>query len=254
MYNRYFELVLYKTYADLKAESERTYLGFLWWVFEPILFMGVFYVIFGLLMKRGTEDFVPFLLIGLTTWQWLKSCISHGALSITNGRHLMQRVHLPKVIFPIVVILTDSVKFVFIFVLLLIFLWLSGYTPNLNYWALPLVLFTQLLVIIAVTLLEAAIVPFVPDLRFVIETVLHALFFLTGIFFNAADIVPEEFKFYFYLNPMANLIEDYRNILMYDRLPDFSSLAVIAACSLFTIWLAVRIIKRYEYVYPRISI
>lgn len=39
---RYSELIIYKTYADLKAETERTYLGFLWWIFEPLLYMSVF--------------------------------------------------------------------------------------------------------------------------------------------------------------------------------------------------------------------
>ena len=61
---RYIELILYKTYADLRAETERTYLGFLWWIFEPVLYMTVFYVFFGLLLGHKTDDFVPFLLIG----------------------------------------------------------------------------------------------------------------------------------------------------------------------------------------------
>ncbi len=253
MWSRYLDLILYKTYADLRAEAARTYLGFLWWVFEPIMYMSVFYLIFGLLMNRGPEDFVPFLLVGLSIWQWFKSCLSHGGVSIYNGRLLMRQVHLPKVLFPIILILTDSVKFVFILSLLLVFLWSQGYGPSLTYLALPLVLGTQLLFITGCVLLLAAIIPFLPDLRFVVENLLQAVFFVSGIFFEADKVVPEEYKFYYYLNPMATLIEDYRDILMYQSWPDWSGLALLCLISLGFIGMGHWLIGRFEYLYPRIG-
>ena len=247
----YSELILYKTYADLRAETERTYLGFLWWIFEPIMYMSVFYIIFGLLLARGTKDFVPFLLVGLTAWQWFKSCLSHGAETILGSHHLMQQVYLPKVIFPIVLILTDTVKFIFIFALLLIFLWSYGYGVGLPYLALPIVLIVQMLFTTTFTFLLAAIVPFVPDLRFVVENLLTAIFFMSGIFL-AADAVPEAYQSLYYLNPMVSIIESYRNILMYNTLPDWSALLIIGGFSLVGILLTVRLIAHFEYIYPKV--
>jgi len=248
----YIELILYKTYADLKAENERTYLGFLWWIFEPLLFMGVFYLVYGTLLARGRVDFVPFLLIGLITWQWLKSCVSHGSSTIYGGHALMQRIHLPKVIFPIVLILTDTFKFVFIFALLLFYLWGSGHPPQLSYLALPLVLLVELLLITAITFWIAAIVPFLPDVRFVVETILQAVFFLSGIFFSA-DMIPAQYLGYFYLNPIANLIEDYRSVLLHGQWPDWSGLALIGGLSIVGIWLGARLIRHFEYLYPKVT-
>jgi lipopolysaccharide transport system permease protein len=43
---RYFELVFYKTYADLRAEAARTYISFLWWILDPLINMVVFYFVF----------------------------------------------------------------------------------------------------------------------------------------------------------------------------------------------------------------
>ncbi|MDM8569536.1 ABC transporter permease, partial [Thiotrichales bacterium HSG1] len=212
---RYSELIVYKTYADLRAETERTYLGFLWWVFEPILYMSVFYVFFGLLLKQGTPDYVPFLLVGLTAWQWLKSCLSHGAETILGASGLMQHVFLPKVIFPIILVLTDTVKFLFILVLLFIFLWWYGYSVNITYLALPIVLLIQLLFTMALVFFLAAVVPFLPDLRFVVENILLALFFMSGVMIRS-DIVPEAYQHYYYSNPIVILIESYRDILMYN--------------------------------------
>ncbi len=252
-FSHYIDLIRYKTYADLKAETQRTYLGFLWWVIEPIMYMGVFYIFFGLLLGHKTDDFVPFLLIGLTIWQWFKSCLSHGSETILGGHTLMQQVFLPKVIFPIILLLTDTVKFLFILALLLIFLWTYGYEVGLSYIALPILLMVQLLFTAMLTFLLAAIVPFLPDLRFVVENVLLAVFFMSGVMISP-DIVPAEYKMYYYLNPMANIIDDYRNILMHNQWPDWTSLGIIAFISLIGIALTVRLIKRFEYIYPKVMV
>ncbi|MEZ5600916.1 MAG: hypothetical protein R3F36_07955 [Candidatus Competibacteraceae bacterium] len=80
----YRDLILYKTQADLRAEAAKTYIGFLWWVLDPLMFMMIFYVVFGLLLKRATPDFVPFLLIGLVCPAVVSVCISHGATAISR--------------------------------------------------------------------------------------------------------------------------------------------------------------------------
>jgi lipopolysaccharide transport system permease protein len=250
---RYTDLILYKTYADLKAETERTYLGFLWWIFEPILYMSVFYVFFELLLKQGTPNYVPFLLIGLTAWQWLKSCLSHGAETILGANGLMQHIDLPKVIFPIILVLTDTVKFLFILALLLIFLWGYGYSVNITYFALPAVLIVQLLFTMALVFFLAAIVPFLPDLRFVVENILLALFFMSGVMIRG-DIVPEAYRQYYYSNPIVIIIESYRDILMHNVWPDGSALFIIGMISLVGIWLGTRLIARFEYIYPKIMV
>lgn len=248
---RYSELILYKTYADLRAETERTYLGFLWWVFEPIMYMSVFYVFFGILLAQKTTNFVPFLLVGLTAWQWLKSCLSHGSETILGGYGLMQQVYLPKVIFPIILILTDTVKFIFIFVLLIIFLWLYGFSINITYLALPILLIVQLLFTTALTLILAAIVPFLPDLRFVVENVLLAVFFMSGIIVDA-NAIPEAYRVYYYMNPIVSIVESYRHILMDQVWPNWFALFIIGIISLIGIWFGNWLIRRFEYIYPKV--
>ncbi len=252
-YHTYLELILYKTYADLRAETERTYLGFLWWVFEPIMYMFIFYIVFAIFMNHKTDNFVPFLLVGLTVWQWMQSCLAHGSESILGYRGLMQHVHLPKVIFPIILILTDSTKFIFIFTILLLYLWVSGFEIGLPYFALPLVLLIELIFIMAATFFLAAIVPFLPDVRFVVEKVLQAVFFASGIFFPA-NVIPEQYQFYFYLNPMATLIESFRDILMYNQWPQWDILLLIGFLSCIALFFSIRLIAHFEYTYPKVTI
>jgi lipopolysaccharide transport system permease protein len=228
----YWDLIVYKAKADLHAEARRYYISYLWWIIEPIFDMIVYYFVFSVFLQRGTPDFVPFLLIGLTSWKWFGATIQHGSQSIMQGKGLMLQVYLPKIVFPSIIILTDTFKFFIIFFILLVFLWAYGLVPNPAYVALPLVLFVELSLIVAVSFLCAAVTPFFPDLSIFIGHFLQLLLFLSGIFFNPRDFSPE-IQFWLFMNPMATLIVSFRDILMSGNLPNFGSLYAMTGASLW---------------------
>src|SRR6516225_8139492 len=59
------ELILFSTYAELRAERSRSYLGLLWWIVEPAMNMGVYYLVFAVIFNMGGPDYVAFLLVVL---------------------------------------------------------------------------------------------------------------------------------------------------------------------------------------------
>ena len=224
------ELILFSTYAELRAERARSYLGVLWWIIEPAMNMAVYYLVFAVVLKSGGPDYVPFLLVGLTLWQWFKSCVSHGGYAIWQSLPLVRQVKVPVQVFPSVQVLADTVKFVFILALLLLILWAYGYPPNWTYLALIPVLLVELVFAAAVSYLFAAALPFLPDLRFVIEQVLQVTMFLSGVVF-ALDVVPQPWRGVFMLNPIAVLVDAGRGILMHAAWPNWSALGVVALIS-----------------------
>lgn len=232
--HRFLELVVFKAAADLRAERARTYLGLLWWVLEPLIFMTVIYVVFSVLMQRGGPEFVPNLLIGLVLWQWFKSAISHSAASVLHGKALMRDVQVSPLLFPLSTVLADTLKATCVLALLVVALLLAGYHPGWALVQLPLVLLVEFLIIIGCALLVSAVVPFAPDLRFVIEPLLQALFFLSAVFYSVDDIAPELREFVL-ANPLARLIHDARAILIDSS---GANLEVLAGWALFGIALA----------------
>jgi len=247
----YRQFVFVKVVANLRSEAVRNYLSYLWWFLEPLLHMVTYYLVFGLLLRRGTEDFVVFLLTGLIPYLWFSKTISHGMLSIVQGRGLMMQVHLPKIIFPTIVILHDAVKQSFIFTILLAFIVVYGINPSASWLAFPLIVLSEFLLITACCYLVAAIIPFLPDFKFMVTAGLQLLLFCSGIFYNIEMIAPD-YKRIFYLNPMANLLHNYREVLMYHNWPDWASLAVISGCSIFVICCMWIIIRRLDHIYPRV--
>jgi len=227
----YIELVLFSTYAELRAERARSYLGLIWWVLEPAMNMAVYYLVFSVILRSAQPDYVPFLLVGLTLWQWFKSCVSHGGYSIWQQLPLIRQVKLPSLVFPSVQILADTVKFVFILALLVAILWYAGYAPNVQYVALVPVLLVELLFAAGAAYCLSALVPLLPDLRFVIEQVLQVLLFVSGIVFSL-DAVPEPMRRWFAWNPIAVLVDAGRAILLHARWPDWFALGRVALISL----------------------
>lgn len=249
---RYIELVFYRAWADLRAEAARTYAGYIWWIIDPMLQMAVYYVIFGIVFGRGTADYVPFLLVGLVPWRWLHTTLMEGSNAILLGRSLVRQVYLPKIILPSVSLITNTAKFAVVFLFLLCFLWASGYEVTVTYLALPVLLLVELIFITACTYLFAAIAPFLPDIRILLDNGLRIALFVSGVFFAGA-IVPESFRFYFYLNPMATLLESFRAVLLHAQWPEWTWVGGVAAGSLAALWFSAALIVRNEHVYPKLS-
>ena len=244
----YVELVLFSTYAELRAERSRSYLGLIWWVLEPAMNMAVFYLIFGVLLRVPTPNYVPFLLVGLTLWQWFKSCVTHGGYGIWNQLSLIRQVHVSPQVFPAVQILADTAKFIFILLLLMVILWCTGYPPTITYLALIPVLLIELVFATGAGYVFAAIMPLAPDLRFVIEQVLTVLMWLSGVVV-AFENLPPAMHYWLALNPVAQLIAAGRTILMYGQWPDWAALARVGAVSVallaFGSFLITRLTSRY---------
>lgn len=250
-HHRHRSIILYKAYADLRAESEKYYISYLWWIIEPILQMCVYYLVFGILFDHGTPNYVPFLLIGLITWRWGLAIINEGSHSIARNKHLIRQVYLPKYIFPTVALFTQTFKFAIVFTLLLVYLWIAGHPPNLGYLALPLVFAAHMTLVMGVTYILAAIMPYLPDLRLLVDTGLQLLFFVSGVFFSS-DSIPQKYHYYFHLNPMANLLDIYRHILLFHDTWNLRHLVNVNAIGVFFILLGLTMLKLNDRQYAKV--
>lgn len=246
------ELILFNTYAELRAEAARSYLGLIWWVLEPAMMMGAFWLVFDVILKTGGPDYVPFLLVGMALWQWMKSCITHGGYAIWGNLGMVRQVPLPPLVFPLVAMLSDTVKFAFIFVLLVAILWAMGHPPNAAYWALLPLFGAIFLAAAGAGFIVAALVPLVPDLRFVIEQVLMVVMFLSGVVFPM-DKVPDRLRWLMDLNPVAVVLDDARGILMYGQLPNWVGLYKVVLISIFACVAGVLFVRHLTPRFPKLA-
>lgn len=242
------ELVLFSTYAELRAERARSYLGLAWWVLDPAMQMAVWWLLIDVILGAGGPDYLPSLLIGVTLWQWMKSCMIHGGYAIWSNLNLIRQVDLPPLVFPVVAMLSDTVKFSYIFAVLLVILWICGYPPNWAYFGLLPLFVATLLLSAGVGFVIAAFVPLLPDLRFVIEQVLTVVMYLSGVVFMLSN-VPPPLRDVLALNPIAVIMDAARGVLMHGLWPNWVGLAKASLISLvacgFGTWVVARLAPRY---------
>lgn len=243
--------VVYRVKSELKAETTRSYLSYLWWLLEPCLMIAVFYLVFGVVFRRGDENFVSFLLLGVTAWLWFANTLTKSMQSVRKETNLMLQVYVPKYVFPLSAIMLGLFKQLFVVLLLFgLLALLEG--PSHTWMWFAMIFLVQLLLIAAVSMLAAAIVPFVPDLVYLIPPLLQLGMFLSGIFYPI-DWIPAAYQSLFRLNPMAGLIIEYRNVMLYSQLPDLEYLACVGAGSVALLACGLWLLVRFDRIYPRLT-
>lgn len=228
---RYRDIVWYRTLAGLKSEARQNFLGYIWFLLEPAITTAIMYLVYVLIFQSAGKDKVVLLLLGTILWQWFESSVMQGMMGIKSKLHIMTHFTLPKYIFPLVGIFTNTWKFLCVFFVLLVFCTLSGYPPNIYFLWLPVVLGVQLILIIGLALPLAVAIVYFNDLVTVTSSIFRLLMFLSGVFYTSSVVPPQAME-YFYINPMAGLIEASRDIIMQQRAPNLAILIYALSCGL----------------------
>ena len=228
----FIQLVTTKALLCLKSESSRTHLNYAWVVIEPLLHLVIYYFLFGRLLNAGVENYGLFLLCGLVPWMWFAKAISTSANSIIGGQGLMLNSNIAPAFFPLVSITQSTFKQLpALLFLLALGLATDGKTISWSLLWLPGIILIQLLLIIALGLLLAAIIPFLRDLANLVGTGLTLLMFMSGVIYDYRNM-PGRIGEWLEYNPLAVIISSYREVILEGRIPDFVGLAYVAAVSL----------------------
>jgi len=184
-------------------------------------------------------------------WRWFAISIPQCASSISTNVGLIRQVYIPKLVFPAMVVTTSTFKFMIVFVLLLVFLIFTGKSPGAEWFALPVMMGVQLLLMLAIGSVLSAIVPFVPDLKLIIDNGIILLFFLSGVFFDISSASPE-IEFYLNVNPMVGIIDNYRMVLLEGAWPDWFLLGTVFSISLVGFSLGGYLLRRFDRTYVKV--
>ncbi len=244
------ELLYYQVIYNLKAEARRTYLAYFWWMIEPILHLMIYYIIFGIFMKRGTDNFIIFLISGIVPWLWFAHSLTNSVNSIYDQARIIGQINRSKLFFPLAVVFQDFVKQLVVLGVMLLFILLSMGISK-TWFALVPVIFIQLVFTSLCSIVVASITPFLPDFRYIVMTGLQLMMFASGIFYSYSVILPEH-RFFYFLNPVAVLIESYRAILIEGAWPEWLLLLRLLVVSSIALLLYVNAFKRFEHNYARL--
>lgn len=226
---------LYRAGLNLVGEASRYYLGWLWWLLEPLAMTGVFFVVFTYLRPANMEGFAFFLIVGVTMWLWFGNGVGNATDTLAGAKSIISQMRLPKLLFPTIAVVSATLKQLFVFLIVLVVVG-AVYGPALAWLSLVLLAATQFAVTLAVAATVAFVCCWIRDLRFIVRSGLTLTMFCSGLFFSI-DSMPADWQEVFRLNPMAVLIEQYRLVLLSGRMPDTLWCSKVIVGSV--LWLAV---------------
>ena len=228
------DLLFYLVKSGLKAEHRNSYLGYFWWLLDPLLNVVVYYFLVVIILQRGGENFAVFLVIGLVVWRWISSSINSSANSILRYSSIINQVYLPKTIFPLAFTITQFFNFLFGLVVIAIFLLAFGIMPGINLVFLPLLLVITFIFLLAIGMVLGYFTVFIRDIDNLLTHIIRLFFYASPIIWEGGRL-PPEYGFIVAVNPIAILVNAYRDILMYHRTPGFIGLSVILIISIAVI-------------------
>jgi ABC-type polysaccharide/polyol phosphate export permease len=225
------DLMVYLVLSGLKAQHKNSFLGYFWWLLDPMLNVLIYYFVVVIVFQRAKgENFGVYLVIGMMAWRWLASTVNMAAKSITQQAGIISQVNLPKAQFPIGTVMTQFVNYCFGLVVIALFLLFFRITPGVEAFWLPFIVFVQLVFMLALALPTAFVSVFVRDVETVISHVMRLWFFGSPVIWFA-EMIPERGRWLLSVNPMAYFLDAYRSILLYHGEPDIGALLVIGVCS-----------------------
>ena len=206
---------------DLKVRYKNSVLGVLWSLLNPLLMMSVFWIVFTVLLPNQTRHYHIFILCGILPWNFFNHCLMGGTTSITANSHLIKKVYFPRELLPFASTISHLINFAIAFTVLVTLLYISGIgLTRFAFWV-PLILLTQLLFVLGLTLFTSALHVHYRDVMMVLDVGILAWFFLTPVFYPF-ELLTQSSKTILgfgvatimrWVNPMASIIDGYRTVL-----------------------------------------
>lgn len=209
---------------DLRGRYKGSVLGFLWTFLNPLLQLGVYTLVFSIIMDSTIEDFYLFLFVALVPWIFFSTSVQAGAGCIRSQQDLVVKIYFPREVLPLAFVTSQFVNMILSLLVVLAVLLLSGKGWNLiALCGLPFIMIIEYMMALGIAMFVSAVTVYIRDLEYFLGIVVMAWQFLTPVMYSV-DIVPDRLIPLFMLNPMTPVIVAYRDILYYKKIPQAETL------------------------------
>jgi lipopolysaccharide transport system permease protein len=212
---KFRELLYLLSWRDIKVRYKQTVIGGAWAILQPFLTMVVFSIIFGQLLKVPSDG-VPypvFSYAALLPWNFFAGALMRSGNSLIADANLISKVYFPRLILPLSAVLSLIVDFAIAFVILLLMMFFYHIVPGVAVLTLPLFLVLALMTALACGVWLSAVNIKYRDVAYVIPFLTQFWLFVTPVAYPST-IIPEPWRVFYGLNPMAGVVEGFRWALL----------------------------------------
>ena len=249
---------------ELKAQYRDMSLGFVWALLNPLIMVSVLTFVWVVVFKLDLS-FATMVVVALIPYNFFDYCLRGCAASIRGNVSLVKRIRFPRQILPISVILTHlthlAIQSTLIVAALILFPRESPEDTTLTFnllW-LPLILLVHLGLVIGAGLLVAGLNVLYRDVQYIVESSLTVLFWASPIIYTREKLQTGLEKlqadlgwdlswlyYVYHCNPLAGVLEAYRNVLFYGSSPDLVTFGMATGMTVIVGYVGVRSFWKHE--------
>jgi lipopolysaccharide transport system permease protein len=250
----YRDLVFHFVRRDFVAFYKQTILGPLWYIIQPLLTTVVFTIVFGKIARIPTDDIPPFVfyLSGTVAWGYFSNCLKETSDTFITNSKIFGKVYFPRLTVPLSVVIINMVKFGIQFLLFLGFLvyFIAGSAPvkpkpNLFVLLLPVLLLQMAVLSLGAGILISSMTTKYRDIKFLIGFGLQLWMYATPVVYSVS-VVPERFRFFYMLNPVASIVETFRYAFLGKGVVNGTYMLISWAVTIVLLFLGIVIFNRVD--------
>jgi len=232
------ELLTYLVTADIKIKYKGTALGVMWSMVAPALSIGVYFLVFQVILKNGVPDYVVMLWAGMLVWTFFSAVVVNGTGIVVQRAGIVKKVAFPREILALSTVGTALVYFFLQFIVLGLLMAALGHAPAWgDFWLLPLAFLGLLLLASALGILLSAVNVYFRDMQHLVEVGIFLWFWLTPVVYSfqrtvAPMLGARDLTWIYFLNPITPVVLTFQRVLYGDTVvtattPDHAMLNVL---------------------------
>lgn len=212
----YKDLILLFVKRNYVTKYKQTILGPLWLIISPLMTTLMFVVVFGNIAGLSTDGTpqIAFYMAGNVVWAYFAACVNQTSNTFVSNASVFGKVYFPRMVAPISTVLTGMLDFLVQFVLFLIillFLAVTGISIPINMWALvtPVLVLQLALLGMGVGIIVSSLTTKYRDLAILVTFGVQLWMYASPVVYSVTQI-PERYRFLYLLNPVSPIITMFR--------------------------------------------
>jgi ABC-type polysaccharide/polyol phosphate export permease len=228
---------------EFKLRYYENKLGLLWALIKPLVQMAIYYVAFAIILQVSVPNYAVYLFIGLIVWGVFTESTSGMIVVLKTKKYLYEYSNMSKLDIYLSSQLSIVIGFIFNLVVFVIALYVSGLSLGIYALWFPLVFLNLFLFSIGTSMILSTIFLIVKDIKQVWGLLLMLLFWVSPLLYHYERIA-ESLPALNYINPLAGIIINFRNTLMYNVSPDLTLLVVNFAQGVLVVLIGMFMVKK----------
>jgi teichoic acid transport system permease protein len=209
--------------GELRAQNQDTALGQLWHLLNPLMLIGIYFFIFEIILqvesRRGIDNYLAFLTVGVITFNYTRSSVQSGARMIVKNRKLVQSINFPRAILPLSSMVSETISHLYALPVMFGMVLLSGIgsDPVQVRWTwllMVVVVAVQLLLNLGLAMITARLTFHFRDVQQFLPFLLRLGLYASGVLIPLAIVPQATVRWILQLNPVYNIIEMARDAVL----------------------------------------